>query len=68
MSSLSVKNFTQCVDTCDSTLGCVDVSLSGSACYLKKTLGKAISNGVLGARLVTVTSSSSSAAATSTAA
>ena len=68
MGSLSVKNFTQCVDTCDSTSGCVDVSLSGSACYLKKTLGKAISNGVLGAKLVTFASSSSVAAATSSAA
>ncbi|KAK4955962.1 hypothetical protein LTR10_006901 [Elasticomyces elasticus] len=69
LSSLQVSGFAQCVDACDSTKGCVDVSLSGSACYLKKTLGKAVSNsGIRGAKLVTLTSTSSAAAATSSAA
>jgi hypothetical protein len=54
MSSSSVSSFTQCVNLCDSTTGCVDVSLSGSACYLKKTLGNALkSSGILGAKLIT---------------
>ncbi|CAD0088378.1 unnamed protein product, partial [Aureobasidium mustum] len=38
MSSTSVKNFEGCIAACATTSGCVDVSLSGSACYLKKTL------------------------------
>lgn len=49
-----VKNgLTECIDACATTPGCVDVSLSGVACYLKKTLGQTSSNsGVQGARLI----------------
>ncbi|KAI4791002.1 alpha/beta-hydrolase, partial [Aureobasidium sp. EXF-8845] len=42
MASTSVKNLEGCIAACATTSGCVDVSLSGSACYLKKTLGAAI--------------------------
>ena len=63
--AVSVSSLKQCIDTCAATTGCVDVSLSGSACYLKNTLGaSSTSNGLSGARLVT--SSSTSAASTST--
>jgi hypothetical protein len=53
MSSASVSSFQACVDLCDKTAGCVDVSLSGVACYLKKSLGAAVTNsGILGAKRV----------------
>jgi poly(3-hydroxybutyrate) depolymerase len=61
MSSLSVKNFEGCIAACATTTGCVDVSLSGSACYLKKTLGGAVNNGgILGARFIGIASTTSS--------
>ena len=54
MGMVSVSNFTQCVNACASTTGCVDVSLSGVACYMKSNLGAAVSNsGIKGAKLVT---------------
>ncbi|KAK4555213.1 hypothetical protein LTR86_007509 [Recurvomyces mirabilis] len=53
MGSQSAHNLTACIQGCDSTPGCVDVSLSGSACYLKKTLGAAKSQaGIYGARRI----------------
>lgn len=53
MGSKTVSSLKQCIDACDSTSGCVDVSLSGVACYLKSSLGAARnSNGLLGAKLV----------------
>jgi len=53
MGSVSVKTFSDCINACANTAGCVDVSLSGVACYMKKTLGSAITNsGILGAKLV----------------
>lgn len=33
-----------CVAACDQTPGCIDSSLSGSACYLKSKVGKAVPN------------------------
>ncbi|KAM0714477.1 hypothetical protein Q7P37_010264 [Cladosporium fusiforme] len=42
MGSQYVDTFQQCIDVCDKTSGCVDVSLSGTACYLKKSLGAAV--------------------------
>ncbi|KAI4747168.1 alpha/beta-hydrolase [Aureobasidium sp. EXF-12298] len=64
MSSLSVKNLEGCIAACATTTGCVDVSLSGSACYLKKTLGAAVNNGgILGARFIGIASTSSSSSA-----
>ncbi|KAH0358077.1 alpha/beta-hydrolase, partial [Aureobasidium melanogenum] len=65
MASTSVKNFEGCIAACATTSGCVDVSLSGSACYLKKTLGAAVTNsGILGARYIGIASSSSASSST----
>lgn len=59
-----VQNLEDCIDVCDATPGCVDTSLSGAACYLKKALGQAIAaNGISGGRLIAaanVTSASTS--------
>lgn len=49
-----------CMDICSSTSKCVDVSMSGSACYMKHDIGAHIvHNGVSGARLVQTSRSSS---------
>lgn len=65
--------FQQCIEDCAALPLCVDVSLSGTACYMKSSVGAAVSNGVWGARLLTnstnsvaSSSSSSSVAAAST--
>ena len=43
----------QCIHACARTDGCVDVSLSGTACYLKKELGHEVAmEGLAGAKLV----------------
>lgn len=65
LSMVYVSNLTACITKCSTTTGCVGVSLSGTACYMKSKIGKAVYNGVLGARLLndTATSTSSSAAA-----
>lgn len=48
-----------CMDICSSTSKCVDVSMSGSACYMKHDIGAhVVHNGVSGARLVQNTSNS----------
>ncbi|USW48743.1 Putative carbohydrate-binding WSC, PAN/Apple domain, alpha/Beta hydrolase [Septoria linicola] len=61
IASTTVSSFQGCVDACAQNSQCVDVSLSGSACYLKGTLGAAVSNAAIwGAKLVTSQSSSSS--------
>lgn len=61
MGSLSVRSFQQCIEVCASTNGCVDVSLSGVACYLKASVGAINYNGVLGAKLVSGPSVNSNA-------
>lgn len=66
MKSLGVSSFRQCIDACATTPGCVDVALSGSACYLKSQLGAAVNNGVWGAKVVTAPTSSSSGSVSST--
>lgn len=49
-SPVTVQNLGQCVDACDANGRCVDVSLSGVACYLKGTLGQRLrAPGVVGA-------------------
>lgn len=61
-----VQNFEGCIVACDTTAGCVDVSLSGTACYLKSSLGApVVQAGIEGARLLS-TPAVSSAAVTST--
>lgn len=55
-----VSSFSECIDKCAQTTGCVDVSLSGSACYMKKSLGAALSDGgVKGAKLASASSATS---------
>ncbi|KAI7470730.1 WSC-domain-containing protein [Hortaea werneckii] len=50
--------FQSCIEHCATTPGCLDVSLSGVACYMKSVLGIAVSaNGVLGAKLLPDTTS-----------
>ncbi|KAK5170882.1 uncharacterized protein LTR77_004026 [Saxophila tyrrhenica] len=56
MKSVTAHSLAECVEACASTDGCVDVSLSGVACYMKSTLGERKRNkGVNGARLVDAT-------------
>jgi len=46
-----VKNLAGCIAQCAATSGCVDVSLSGAACYMKNVLKPAQANaGIMGAR------------------
>ncbi|GAB1735597.1 hypothetical protein NU219Hw_g4173t1 [Hortaea werneckii] len=52
LASVHADSLLACIESCDSTDGCVDVSLSGSACYMKSVLGRALSApGLSGARL-----------------
>ncbi|KAH0377640.1 hypothetical protein KCU92_g9142, partial [Aureobasidium melanogenum] len=45
-------NMDDCIDLCDSTPGCVAVSRSGKACYLKNRINTATTNsGVVSARI-----------------
>ena len=53
-------NLTQCIQQCSGRSGCVDVSLSGVACYLKQTVGSVVFNGVYGAKLLMASQSSTS--------
>ncbi|QIW97506.1 hypothetical protein AMS68_003024 [Peltaster fructicola] len=66
MGMVYVSDFLGCINACANATGCVDVSLSGQACYLKNSVGGPNNNGVWGARLVTVTSSASSISTTVT--
>ncbi|KAF7195397.1 hypothetical protein HII31_03289 [Pseudocercospora fuligena] len=54
-----VESLRECIEACDAWNGpqpCVDVSLSGSACYMKYVLGDPVPyEGLLGARLANVT-------------
>ena len=53
MKSVTAHSLAECVAACAATDGCVDVSLSGVACYMKSALGERHANsGVNGARLV----------------
>ena len=54
-----VKDFAGCIQTCAQTTGCVDVSLSGTACYMKKSVGNVVkSSGIKGAKLLPASSGS----------
>ena len=55
MGSTQTPSFTDCMDTCTSTSGCVAVSYSGNSCYMKNAIGPATpNNGVWGAVLTTI--------------
>ena len=36
--SLSASTFAACIDACDATPGCIDISYAGEACYLKNKI------------------------------
>lgn len=66
MGGISVDSFQGCIDLCATTPGCVDVSLSGSACYRKSSLsGPHDNGGVWGAKVVEASLSSVSSTSTS---
>ncbi|PSK50339.1 Kremen protein 1 [Elsinoe australis] len=68
IAATGVSSFAGCIEACATNSKCVDVSLSGSACYLKGTLGDAIQNGgILGAKLVTSISSTTTTTVSSSA-
>lgn len=61
--------FGGCIEACATTTGCVDVALSGTACYMKSSVGAAVSNaGIFGAKLISGPSSSTTTSATTTSA
>ncbi|PNS17632.1 WSC domain-containing protein 2 [Sphaceloma murrayae] len=68
MASKSVGSFQECIEACASLSGCVDISLSGGACYMKKTLGAAVygNTNLKGAKLISGGASSSSSSLTTT--
>jgi len=45
MAATHTGSFGECVDTCDSTSGCIDVSYVNGACYMKKTIREANERG-----------------------
>ncbi|KAK4555212.1 hypothetical protein LTR86_007508 [Recurvomyces mirabilis] len=56
-----------CIETCTNTTACIDVSLSGRACYLKKSLSSSVSvANIDGARLVQNLTSTTSSSTTTT--
>ncbi|KAJ9635082.1 hypothetical protein H2199_008568 [Coniosporium tulheliwenetii] len=40
-----VSSFENCIQACDSTAGCIDVSFVNTACYMKNRLGEALPRG-----------------------
>ncbi|OJD35635.1 carbohydrate-binding wsc [Diplodia corticola] len=66
MLTTSASTLELCIDACDSNSGCVDVAWVYGSCYLKSSVGTAISNNaVLGAKLITSSPSSSTSASSS---
>ena len=61
----TAHNLTQCIQQCTARSGCVDVSLSGVACYLKQTVGATVYDGVYGAKLLASGTSSEASVFTS---
>ncbi|WPH02243.1 Hypothetical protein R9X50_00509900 [Acrodontium crateriforme] len=58
MGSKTTTTLAACIAACASTTGCVDVVLSGVACYMKSSLGATeFNDGVSGAKLITSSSS-----------
>lgn len=53
MAYAKVTSFEQCIELCDAQIDCVDVSLSGVACYEKSIANPPVfAGGILGARYV----------------
>ncbi|KAI8632121.1 WSC domain-containing protein [Xylariaceae sp. FL1651] len=66
LKSLTTDTFSGCIDACTATTGCVVVAYSGSACYLKSSVGAEVNDGVWGAVLVTANSGTSTGSLSST--
>lgn len=65
--NIASNRIADCVNACDATEGCIDISMSGTACYMKKTLGKPTTNkGIRGARKIKDAPVSSSSVSSST--
>ncbi|TIA26332.1 phosphoglycerate mutase-like protein [Aureobasidium pullulans] len=65
--NIASNRIADCVNACDATEGCIDISMSGTACYMKKTLGKPTTNkGIRGARKIKDALVSSSSVSSST--
>ncbi len=53
LKSVTAQSLGDCVAACAATKGCVDVSLSGVACYMKSAVGQKLQNSAInGARLI----------------
>lgn len=53
LKSVTAQSLTECIAACAKTDGCVDVSLRGTACYMKSTLGQRVpDSGIVGARVI----------------
>lgn len=53
LKTVTAHSLGRCIRACSRTPGCVDVSLSGTACYLKKELGHEVPmEGLAGAKLI----------------
>ncbi|KAI5204917.1 hypothetical protein E4T38_04493 [Aureobasidium subglaciale] len=64
--SIASNRIADCVNACDATEGCIDISMSGTACYMKKKLGKPLVNKTIrGARKIKDAPKSSSSGSVS---
>ncbi|KAJ9622425.1 hypothetical protein H2203_006645 [Taxawa tesnikishii (nom. ined.)] len=64
MSSMQTSSFSACIDACDSTSGCVDVSYVAPVCYLKSALNPGVAISYVWSATKTVSSSSGSSSST----
>ncbi|KAH0354598.1 laccase precursor, partial [Aureobasidium melanogenum] len=67
--NIASNRIADCVNACDATEGCIDISMSGTACYMKnKLVNRTTNKGIRGARKIkdAPKSSSSSSVAPST--
>lgn len=67
MTQVYSNKIADCINLCDATAGCVDIAMSGTACYMKNKIGTTVNanNGVRGARLVAAAPSSSTSSGSS---
>jgi hypothetical protein len=67
--NIGSNRIADCINACDATEGCIDISMSGTACYMKQKLNKPLANkGIRGARKIKnapLSSSSSTSFSTS---
>jgi hypothetical protein len=67
--NIASNRIADCINACDATEGCIDISMSGTACYMKQKLNKPLVNkGIRGARKIKdapISSSSSASSSTS---